>query len=75
MSRSGALITLGLFTMLAPFSGLPSSVRSFLALIFGACVVGIGISLRVRKAPAAQEDPVPQAVSSEATIPQGMSAI
>lgn len=75
MSRSGALITLGLFTMLAPFSGLPSSVRSLLALFFGACVVGVGISLRVRGSSSVKEEPSVQTASSGASVPQGMSAI
>lgn len=46
MSRAGTLILLGILTILVPFSGLPSSLRSFLAVIFGMCVAGIGLALR-----------------------------
>ena len=50
MSRSSTLILLGVLTILAPFSGLPIALRNLLAAIFGACVLGIGISLRTREA-------------------------
>jgi hypothetical protein len=49
MSKSSALILLGVLVILAPFSGLPASFRSLLAVIFGACVLGIGLSMRVNK--------------------------
>ena len=49
MSKSSALILLGVLTVLAPFSGLPASIRSLLAVVFGACVLGIGFSLRPRE--------------------------
>ncbi|MEK7135650.1 MAG: hypothetical protein AAB831_00630 [Patescibacteria group bacterium] len=49
MSRSSILILLGILTILAPFSGLPMSIRSLLSVIFGACVLGIGISMRANK--------------------------
>ncbi len=48
MSRTSALILLGVLILLVPFSGLPVSFRSLLTLIFGACVLGIGLSLRAR---------------------------
>lgn len=50
MSRSSTLILLGILVILAPFSGLPIAMRSLLAVIFGACVLGIGLSLRAREA-------------------------
>ena len=46
MSRSGMLILLGILTILAPYSGLPINVRSLCAVIFGACVLGIGLGMR-----------------------------
>ena len=50
MSRTSALILLGILILLVPFSGLPISFRSLLTLVFGACVLGIGLSLRARDA-------------------------
>ena len=50
MSRTSALILLGVLILLVPFSGLPISFRSLLTLVFGACVLGIGLSLRARDA-------------------------
>ena len=49
MSRSSALILLGVLTILTPFSGLPITLRTLLTVIFGACVFGIGLSMRVRR--------------------------
>jgi hypothetical protein len=46
MSRTSALILLGVLILIVPFSGLPISFRSLLTIIFGACVLGIGLSLR-----------------------------
>ncbi|MDE1919753.1 MAG: hypothetical protein KGH56_03620 [Patescibacteria group bacterium] len=54
MSRASTLILLGILTILTPFSGLPSSFRSLLAVIFGASVFAIGFSLRAREAESAQ---------------------
>jgi len=63
MSRSSILIILGVLTMLAPFSGLPIAVRTVLTVIFGACVLGIGVMLRAREArvphPPAETPPPP----------------
>ena len=49
MSRPSILILLGILTILAPLSGLPMSIRSLLSVIFGACVLGIGLSMRAHK--------------------------
>jgi hypothetical protein len=49
MTRPGILILLGILTMLVPFSGLPIAIRSLLLVIVGACVLGIGVSLRIRR--------------------------
>ncbi|MFA6279133.1 MAG: hypothetical protein WCS97_03605 [Candidatus Paceibacterota bacterium] len=47
MSRAGTLILLGVLVILTPFSGLPTTVRSLLAIVLGACVLGIGLAMRV----------------------------
>lgn len=54
MSRTGFLILLGILIMLVPFSGLPVALRTLLSIIFGACVLGIGITVRARQAERAQ---------------------
>lgn len=54
MSRSSTLILLGVLTILTPFSGLPMTFRSLLSVIFGACVLGIGFSMRAREVHTAQ---------------------
>ena len=70
MSRSSALILLGILVILAPFSGLPASLRSLLSIVLGACVLGIGAALRAREthraappAPAPPPEAPPQGVS------------
>lgn len=50
MSRTGLLILLGVLTMLTPFSGLPTAMRSVLTLAFGVCVLGIGLAMRSHEA-------------------------
>lgn len=50
MSRTGTLILLGVLTMLTPFSGLPTALRSALTLAFGVCVLGIGLAMRSHEA-------------------------
>ena len=49
MSRSSILILLGILIILTPFSGLPITIRTLLTIIFGACVLGVGLSLRSRE--------------------------
>ncbi len=66
MSRVGILILLGLLTIITPFSGLPVSVRTFLVVVFGACVLGIGIAIRsqdVKRAKPLIESTPPQDIS------------
>jgi len=48
MSRPGILIILGVLVILIPVSGLSSTSRSFLSILLGALVLGIGLSLRTR---------------------------
>ncbi len=90
MSRTSALILLGILVMLAPFSGLPVAFRSLLEVIFGACVLGIGFFMRAKEsaraaAPLRAEsaappvaDPVPvepEPLAAAAEPPHGMSTI
>lgn len=49
MSRSSSLILLGVLVVLAPFSGLPIAVWKLFEIIFGVCILGIGLSMRVRR--------------------------
>jgi hypothetical protein len=49
MSRPSVLILLGILIVLTPFSGLPVGIRTPLLVVFGAYVLGIGISLRTHK--------------------------
>ncbi len=46
MSRTNALILLSILTILAPLSGLPVAVRSFIVILFGVCMLAISFSLR-----------------------------
>ncbi len=61
MSRTSVLILLGVLVILTPFSGLPASIRTLLAVILGACVLGMGLSERAReaRARAAEQQPIP----------------
>ena len=69
MSSASTLMLLGILTVLTPFSGLPSSFRSLLAVVFGASVFAIGFSLRAREAESAQTAP------AESAPPAGISPI
>ncbi|MFA6415043.1 MAG: hypothetical protein WCV89_03630 [Candidatus Paceibacterota bacterium] len=69
MSRTSTLILLGVLVILAPFSGLPIAIRSLLAVIFGACVLGIGLSIRAQEARNARAQ-----VPAEAPQPEPLSA-
>ncbi|MBI2410256.1 hypothetical protein HYV30_04465 [Candidatus Kaiserbacteria bacterium] len=55
MSRASTLILLGLLTILIPYSGLPSSIRSLGAVILGAAVASIGVALRAHDVRKKQE--------------------
>ena len=50
MSRAGTIILFGILIVITPFSGLPVAFRTFLTVIFGACIIGIGILIRSRDA-------------------------
>ncbi len=75
MSRSSALILLGILIMLTPFSGLPSGFRDVLALIFGALVLGIGFFIRAKEIPkpenvvSPQREPAPSSLTGEPHAP------
>jgi hypothetical protein len=82
MSRANTLIFLGVLVILAPFSGLPITFRNLLAVIFGACVFGIGFLMRAREVRlrAAQsptvDTPVPESsAETPHQEPRGVSPI
>ena len=72
MSRNSTLILLGILIILVPFLGLPIAMWKLLEAIFGACVFGIGLSLRVRVAREAQAPAETPALES---TPPGISPI
>ncbi len=75
MSRTSTLILLGILVILAPYSGLPITFRNLLAVIFGACVLGIGLSMRAREARAAQASVEAPSAPEPVAPPQGISPI
>lgn len=46
MSRTSILILLGILIIIVPFTGFPMNIRSLLEVVLGACVLGIGFSIR-----------------------------
>ena len=76
MSRTSTLILLGVLTILAPFSGLPASIRTLLVVMFGAGTACIGLVMRASEASAHQQTtpPLPVEGVAEAT-PTEMSSI
>ena len=72
MSRAGTLILLGVLTILTPFSGLPIAIRTLLTVIFGACILGIGLTMRAHEARGVRPPVEPPSPSSP---PQGVSPI
>ena len=77
MSRTSTLILLGVLAMLAPFSGFPIAFRNLLAVIFGACVAGIGFSMRAHEArsAAAGQPSIETPPTSEPAPPQDISPV
>jgi len=75
MSRTSTLILLGFLIMLVPFSGLPMSIRSLLAAIFGASVLGIGLAIRAHEARSMKSSAEAPASEPEPAPPQGVSPI
>ncbi|PIR83445.1 hypothetical protein COU19_00590 [Candidatus Kaiserbacteria bacterium CG10_big_fil_rev_8_21_14_0_10_56_12] len=49
MSRSSTLIVLGVLTMIAPLSGVPSALRTLFLVVVGASVMGIGLAMRTAR--------------------------
>lgn len=64
MSKSSALILLGVLVVLAPFSGLPDTFRTVLLVLFGLCVFGIGLFVRAHEQ-SARAQVLPPSVSAE----------
>jgi hypothetical protein len=71
MSRSSALITLGILILLVPFSGLPSSWITGIEVIFGVSILLMGVSLRVENVKRTQATMTPGTVSPE-SVPAGV---
>ncbi len=70
MSRASTIILIGALILVTPFSGFPSSLREMFTLVLGACVLGIGISLRTRETrPAAPPAPVAGPATPETFSP------
>ena len=67
MSNSTALITLGILTFLAPFSGLPYSVLNILLPLFGIAVFAIGFSMRAKRVKEMATTAAAPAVTPETT--------
>lgn len=49
MSKETALITLGVFTALFPFSGFPGSWKTIIFVFFGGAVALLGFLLRIER--------------------------
>lgn len=63
MSRNNIFILLGTLIVLVPFIGLPISAWRILEVVFGACVFGLGLSLRAREARHARQGAAPMQVA------------
>ncbi len=79
MSRTSTLILLGILTTLTPFSGLPVSIRTLLAVVLGAGVAATGLIMRAEEAheqrQASDSQPTaPIAVPESVVTPSEMSA-
>jgi hypothetical protein len=79
MSRTSTLILLGILIILTPFSGFPMAIRTLLTVIFGACVSGIGLTLRASEArnqrQSMETPPTPAIISSIASEPTPSSGV
>ena len=68
MSRPSVVILFGILTILTPFSGLPSSFRAFLLVIFGAAVVIAGLMERLEHVRAARTTTMPSVTTEESIV-------
>jgi len=75
MSRNSTLILLGILVILVPFSGLPLAFRTLLAVIFGACIAAIGLSLRTKEMTNSAPQVAPPPVEAPPGPPQSISPI
>jgi hypothetical protein len=73
MSRNSTLILLGILIVLVPFSGLPIAIRTFLAVILGACVAGIGVALRSSEARSQKQSAEASLSPAASTTPPGQT--
>ena len=72
MTRTGALIVLGVLVILAPLSGVPATLLSWIFTILGLLIIGISASLRkshgapaVSVSPTVEETPVHEVVPTQ----------
>ena len=72
MSRTSTLITLGILTLIMPFSGLPMALRSLITIACGASVLSIGLIQRSREAKMMQP---PAETSAPPSPPSNISPI
>ena len=75
MSRDGLLITLGVLTALAPFSGVPFSWLTWFFVLVGILVALVGLLSRARRVNAARASsereisPLPSTTLNEPRLP------
>jgi protein-S-isoprenylcysteine O-methyltransferase Ste14 len=67
MSRSSALILLGVLVVLTPLSGLPQSWITFLLAVFGIIIALIGIAMRTSGPREAHQVPTASMLTTEST--------
>jgi hypothetical protein len=70
MSRASTLMVLGVLVILTPFSGFPTSMRSFFDLLLGLCVFTIGLLLRTRQVRTAIPEIEVSAPTAPSTAPE-----
>lgn len=71
MSRTGALILIGILVILTPFSGFPIGLRSILLVVLGLMVLSIGLSLRRSEVQKAESDIVAHSSSESHNLSVG----
>lgn len=77
MSRTSAIILLGVLTILTPYSGLPATYRTLITVVLGATVAWVGLLTRseeMRALRAPDETATGREVSSQAS-PSEMSPV
>lgn len=75
MSRSSTLILLGLLVVFTPFSGLPVALRTFMLVLFGACIAAFGYLMRTREIPQKRVEAQPTQEEPVTVSPPQISSI